>query len=57
MTLNLKADGHVRLLIHNLAGERVALLVDEPLERGVHNVEWNGRVGSGHDLPALRFSR
>jgi hypothetical protein len=52
ITLNLKAGGHVRLWVHNLAGERVALLLDEPLERCVHNIEWNGRDGSGHDLPS-----
>jgi hypothetical protein len=50
VTLNLKADGHVRLLVHNLAGEQVALLVDEPLERGVHRIEWDGRDGAGHEM-------
>jgi hypothetical protein len=52
ITLNLKADGHVRLVVHNLAGEQVAVLIDEPLEPGVHNVEWNGRNRAGRDLPA-----
>jgi flagellar hook assembly protein FlgD len=56
ITLNLKADGHVRLLVHNLAGEQVTALVDLPLERGVHKIEWDGRNSAGHDMPSGTYT-
>jgi hypothetical protein len=39
--------GVIRLDIYNLAGQRVATLVDGHLQAGVHELGWNGQVDDG----------
>lgn len=43
---------HVSLIIYNALGQRVATLVDDIQEVGVHNVRWNGMTDSGRILPS-----
>ncbi|MFN2369704.1 MAG: FG-GAP-like repeat-containing protein [Candidatus Krumholzibacteriia bacterium] len=56
----LPADGHARLAVFDLAGRRVATLVDRTLAAGTHTVVWDGRneqgaeVGSGVYLYTLQ---
>lgn len=38
---------HVQLAVYNLAGERVATLISGSLEKGIHEVSWNGRDEAG----------
>ncbi|MDP2361837.1 MAG: hypothetical protein Q8O14_13985 [bacterium] len=48
ISFSLAETGPVRLLIHDLAGARVATLADGMLERGAHSFTFNGNdLGSG----------
>ena len=40
--------GWVNLTVYDLAGRKVATLVDEPMGTGRHSVEWSGRNGAGN---------
>lgn len=40
-------DGHVRISVFNVLGERVAVLEDGPHTAGGHHVMWDGRSDSG----------
>lgn len=42
-TISLVRPAHVRAAIHDLAGRRVALLLDEDLPTGTHTLAWDGR--------------
>ena len=42
----------VRLTVYNLLGQEIALLIDEPLQAGIHEREWSGRDRSGRVLPS-----
>ena len=44
--------GHVRIQIYNLLGQSVRILVDGMREAGMYTVRWDGRDGSGTDLPS-----
>jgi hypothetical protein len=44
--------GPVRLDILDVAGRRVAVLLDRPLETGDHEVSWDGRDRRGQAVPA-----
>jgi len=48
----LPAPAHVRLSIFDVAGRRVATLLDERREMGSHQVHWNGDDASGRRAPA-----
>ena len=39
-----------RLTVHNLLGQRVALLLNEPREAGSYAVSWNGRDDAGRQV-------
>jgi hypothetical protein len=41
---------HVKLEIFNVLGQRVATLVDQPKQRGNHQVTWNGRDQRGVEV-------
>ncbi|MBN2170037.1 MAG: hypothetical protein JW819_01795 [Candidatus Krumholzibacteriota bacterium] len=43
----LAAPGPVRVAVFDLAGRRVAALLDAPCEAGRHELAWDGRDGSG----------
>ena len=46
----LSANQHVQLAIYNLAGQRIALLIDAPLAAGQHSFTWTGKLDTGRDL-------
>jgi len=39
---------HVELSVYNLLGQRVVILVDEPMSQGAYRTLWYGRDESGH---------
>ena len=41
---------HVQLQIFNLLGEKVCTLVDDVLESGLHQIQWDGRNKSGQSV-------
>jgi hypothetical protein len=48
ISFTLPLAGHVRLEVYDTSGRRVATLVDEDLEQGIHTVEWYSTdAGSG----------
>ena len=44
--------GPVRLSVHDLDGRLVATLLEEHLPPGMHQSVWNGRDGSGEEMPS-----
>lgn len=54
----LPAASHVRLVIHDVAGRRVATLLDESRAAGTHAATWDGRDASGASAaPGTYFAR
>jgi hypothetical protein len=49
---DLAADGPVRLRVYDLSGRRLRTLVDETRQAGHHELVWDGRDGSGRELPS-----
>ena len=47
LSFNLAVAGHARLAVYDVAGRRVAVLVDENLAAGRHDVTWDGRDDAG----------
>jgi hypothetical protein len=47
ITYELEARAHVRLEIYDVAGRRIASLVDAARNEGVHQVVWDGRDDNG----------
>ncbi|HOP07527.1 MAG TPA: T9SS type A sorting domain-containing protein [candidate division Zixibacteria bacterium] len=45
----LREGGPVNLTLYNLAGQRVATLIDGPMTIGRHEVEWDGRLPDGRE--------
>ena len=43
ISFNLPEDSLVKLEIYNIKGQKVRTLVNDQLERGIHDVIWNGR--------------
>jgi len=52
LRFRLDAPGPARLEIFDLAGRRLALLVNADLPAGEHVTEWNGRDDAGNRLPS-----
>ena len=48
----LPAPDHVRLEVFNLLGQRVATLVDEEQQAGLHTAAWNGTDAAGRPVAA-----
>jgi hypothetical protein len=46
----LPAPARVKLTVHDVAGRRVAVLLDETRGAGLHQVEWNGRNDAGEKV-------
>ena len=42
----------MRALVFDVAGRRVATLVDRALDTGVHTLRWNGAGPGGRPVPA-----
>ncbi|MBZ0270384.1 hypothetical protein K8I85_19700, partial [bacterium] len=48
----------VRLSVHDVAGRRVATVLDEAMAPGAHDAHWNGRDGGGRPVvPGVYFAR
>ena len=47
LSLSLPAAGHTLVSVHDVAGRRVAGLLDRPLAAGRHQVSWDGRNSEG----------
>ena len=47
----LPEEGQVTLKVYDLMGREVATLVNGYIEPGYHQVVWNGKTASGHDVP------
>lgn len=50
IAFSLAAASHVRLDVFNVLGQRVAVLVDESLSAGNHEVTWDGRDDHGYQV-------
>ncbi|MEE8572147.1 MAG: FlgD immunoglobulin-like domain containing protein [Gemmatimonadota bacterium] len=51
-------SGPVRLVIHNIRGQRIATVVDAPTERGRYERVWDGTDNSGHTVASgVYFAR
>jgi spore coat protein A len=54
----LSARAAVRMEVEDVAGRRIATLVDQRLAEGGHDVIWNGRLGTGEmAAPGVYFYR
>ena len=52
------SSGSARLTVHDVAGRRIATLIDGPMPRGKHAVTWDARSEQGRRAPAgLYFLR
>lgn len=49
---NIKKTSHIYLAVYDLAGRRVAELVNESLSPGTHSAVWNGRTAGGNPFPS-----
>jgi hypothetical protein len=52
ISFTLPYDSYVQLVVHDIAGRRVVVLVDQELEAGTHTVTWDGTDDEGQLLPA-----
>ncbi len=52
LNLSLPADGPVRAAVYDIAGRRVADLLDRPLRAGVHPLRWAGTADGGGRVAA-----
>ena len=43
----LPEDSHVKIVIYDIMGRRVATVVNEPLKAGYHWMRWDGKNFSG----------
>jgi len=50
--LSLRDAGPVRLEIYNVAGRKVATLIDRPMAGGTYSVQWDGNDAGGHPITA-----
>ena len=58
IAFTLPKSGDVRLTVHDVAGRRVAEIVDGTLAAGHHVRNWDGRDHRGHDLASgIYFAR
>ena len=46
----IKKPGHVKLVVYNAAGQRVATLVDEAQQAGGYTITWDGTNDRGQML-------
>jgi len=48
----LPQSGHVRLVIHNLLGQKICTLVDLTLQPGLYRAVWDGKDSAGRIVPS-----
>ena len=46
----LPADGHVRMVVYSLTGQRVATLIDTDMPAGRHTIAWHGQDDAGRQV-------
>jgi len=44
--------GHVRLVIHNLLGQKINTLIDRTLQAGLYRAVWDGKDSAGRIVPS-----
>jgi hypothetical protein len=49
---DLGQTSHVRLAVYDILGRHILTLLDRPVARGLHSIEWDGRDSSGNAAPA-----
>jgi hypothetical protein len=52
LSLSLPKSGPVTARVFDVAGRKVATILDQPLEAGLHRVAWDGKIDSGVIAPA-----
>jgi serine protease AprX len=57
ISYQLRAPGHTTLKIYDITGRLVKVLIDEPQEPGVYQVQWNGRIGVSPVRSGIYFYR
>ncbi len=55
--VELQASAHVRAAVYDVSGRRVALLLDQTLDRGLHTLAWNGKAQDRAAPAGLYFLR
>lgn len=53
---SLERAGNVELVVYDVAGRKVATLLEQSLAEGDHHAIWNGRTDSGSAAPSGRYS-
>ena len=58
ITFTLPTDGHTSLTVYNLAGQKVATLVNGQMNAGNHSIVWDGKDDTGSAVAAgVYFTR
>ena len=47
---NMPESGHVNIDVYNVRGQLIRSLVSDYIEKGVHNIEWNGTDDFGRTV-------
>jgi hypothetical protein len=50
ISLILPCAMRIRVLVYDAAGRRVAMILDDSIPAGSHDIDWNGRNAAGRDL-------
>jgi hypothetical protein len=52
LSFSIPSAGPVTARVYDVAGRRVATILDQRMEAGAHRIQWNGRAESGGAVPA-----
>ena len=52
ISFNLSENGHAKLVIYNLTGQKIRTLADDRMTAGRHTVIWDGRNDTGNSVAA-----
>ena len=55
LTYALPREGHVRLTVNDIAGRKVATLIDATSGAGEHRIVWALRGDDGRNLPSGQY--
>ncbi|MCL2065629.1 MAG: C25 family cysteine peptidase [Candidatus Cloacimonetes bacterium] len=50
ISFDLANEGHVRIDVFNIRGQRIRVLTNDFFPVGSHNIDWNGQDENGHDV-------